>query len=109
MEAAEAGSCRTAARGVMSASGAVQPGPPGATVGPSPAATGSPATGPLFRPLSAEDEEQQPTEIESLCMNCYRNVSLGRGRPPRRAPRGSSDIQSADALKSFFPSLLLLP
>ncbi|TFK01987.1 obscurin [Platysternon megacephalum] len=29
--------------------------------------------GPLFRPLSAEDEEQQPDEIESLCMNCYRN------------------------------------
>ncbi|GAB1294164.1 Zinc finger protein ZPR1 [Apodemus speciosus] len=57
----------------MSASGAVQPGPPGAAVGPSPAAVGSPATGPLFRPLSAEDEEQQPTKIESLCMNCYRN------------------------------------
>lgn len=59
----------------MSASGAVQPGPPGpgAAVGPSPSAAGSPATGPLFRPLSAEDEEQQPTEIESLCMNCYRN------------------------------------
>lgn len=57
----------------MSASGAVQPGPPGAAVGPSPSAAGSPASGPLFRPLSAEDEEQQPTEIESLCMNCYRN------------------------------------
>lgn len=57
----------------MSASGAVQPGHPGAAVGPSPAADASPATGPLFRPLSAEDEEQQPTEIESLCMNCYRN------------------------------------
>ncbi|XP_053126260.1 zinc finger protein ZPR1 [Hemicordylus capensis] len=27
----------------------------------------------LFRPLSAEDEEQQPAEIESLCMACYRN------------------------------------
>lgn len=64
----------------MSASGAVQPGPPEAAVGPSPpAAAGSPATGPLFRPLSAEDEEQQPTEIESLCMNCYRNVSLRPG------------------------------
>ncbi|MEJ1275225.1 ZPR1 zinc finger [Cricetulus griseus] len=57
----------------MSASGAVQPGPPGAAVGPSSSAAGLPATGPLFRPLSAEDEEQQPTEIESLCMNCYRN------------------------------------
>ncbi|XP_074832968.1 zinc finger protein ZPR1 isoform X2 [Carettochelys insculpta] len=28
---------------------------------------------PVFRPLSAEDEEQQPAEIESLCMNCYCN------------------------------------
>uniref|UniRef100_A0A8I6GME8 Zinc finger protein ZPR1 n=1 Tax=Rattus norvegicus TaxID=10116 RepID=A0A8I6GME8_RAT len=57
----------------MSASGAVQPGPPGAAVGPSPTAAALSDTGPLFRPLSAEDEEQQPTEIESLCMNCYRN------------------------------------
>ncbi|XP_062450633.1 zinc finger protein ZPR1 [Rhea pennata] len=31
------------------------------------------AAGPLFRPLGAEDGEQQPAEIESLCMNCYRN------------------------------------
>ncbi|XP_067421995.1 zinc finger protein ZPR1 isoform X2 [Emydura macquarii macquarii] len=29
--------------------------------------------GPVFRPLSAEDEEQQPAEIESLCMSCHRN------------------------------------
>ncbi|XP_074018450.1 zinc finger protein ZPR1 [Numenius arquata] len=29
--------------------------------------------GPLFRPLSAEDGEQRPAEIESLCMNCFRN------------------------------------
>ncbi|XP_075765901.1 zinc finger protein ZPR1 [Pelodiscus sinensis] len=29
--------------------------------------------GPVFRPLSAEDEQQQPDEIESLCMSCYRN------------------------------------
>ncbi|XP_043937092.1 zinc finger protein ZPR1 [Protopterus annectens] len=29
---------------------------------------------PVFRELSAEDEEQQqPTSIESLCMNCYKN------------------------------------
>ncbi|KAM4704485.1 zinc finger protein ZPR1 [Rhinophrynus dorsalis] len=27
----------------------------------------------VFREISAEDEEQQPAEIESLCMNCYRN------------------------------------
>lgn len=100
----------------MSASGAVQPGPPGpgAAVGPSPSAAGSPATGPLFRPLSAEDEEQQPTEIESLCMNCYRNVSQGRGvwgwgtilpgtqRLPWRIGR-------TNEFHSFFPSLLLLP
>ncbi|KAM6432271.1 zinc finger protein ZPR1 isoform 1-T1 [Liasis olivaceus] len=26
----------------------------------------------LFRPLSADDEEQLPAEIESLCMACYR-------------------------------------
>uniref|UniRef100_A0A8D2AQ53 Zinc finger ZPR1-type domain-containing protein n=1 Tax=Sciurus vulgaris TaxID=55149 RepID=A0A8D2AQ53_SCIVU len=38
----------------MSASGAVEPGPRGL-------------------PPPTEDEEQQPTEIESLCMNCYRN------------------------------------
>ncbi|KAK2530423.1 zinc finger protein ZPR1 [Columba livia] len=28
---------------------------------------------PLFRPLSAEDGEQLPAEIESLCMNCFQN------------------------------------
>ncbi|KAM5132387.1 zinc finger protein ZPR1 [Mantella aurantiaca] len=27
----------------------------------------------VFRDISAEDEEQQPAEIESLCMNCYEN------------------------------------
>ncbi|XP_065508099.1 zinc finger protein ZPR1 [Caloenas nicobarica] len=27
----------------------------------------------LFRPLSAEDGEQRPAEIESLCMNCFQN------------------------------------
>ncbi|KAL9825987.1 LOW QUALITY PROTEIN: zinc finger protein ZPR1 [Geothlypis trichas] len=36
------------------------------------AAAAAPA-GALFRPLSAEDGEQQPAEIESLCMNCVRN------------------------------------
>nr|XP_031299490.1 zinc finger protein ZPR1 isoform X2 [Camelus dromedarius] len=56
----------------MSASGAVEPGPPGVAA-PSPAAARAPGPGHLFRPFSAEDEEQQPTEIESLCMNCYRN------------------------------------
>ncbi|XP_027858369.1 zinc finger protein ZPR1 [Xiphophorus couchianus] len=29
--------------------------------------------GNIFRELSADDEEWQPTEIESLCMNCYQN------------------------------------
>ncbi|KAM5245658.1 zinc finger protein ZPR1 [Ctenodactylus gundi] len=57
----------------MSASGAVEPGPVGPTGTPSSSAGRSSSTGPLFRPISAEDEEQQPTEIESLCMNCYRN------------------------------------
>ncbi|XP_012325879.2 zinc finger protein ZPR1 isoform X1 [Aotus nancymaae] len=57
----------------MAASGAVEPGPPGAAVAPSPVPAPPPAPSHLFRPISAEDEEQQPTEIESLCMNCYRN------------------------------------
>lgn len=42
------------------------------------AAAAAPA-GALFRPLSAEDGEQQPAEIESLCMNCFRNVRGPRG------------------------------
>uniref|UniRef100_A0A8C4FH00 Zinc finger protein 259 n=1 Tax=Catagonus wagneri TaxID=51154 RepID=A0A8C4FH00_9CETA len=53
----------------MAASGAVEAGPPGAAAAPSSAS----ARELLFRPISAEDEEMQPTEIESLCMNCYRN------------------------------------
>ncbi|KAK2101859.1 hypothetical protein P7K49_019526, partial [Saguinus oedipus] len=57
----------------MAASGAVEPGPPGAAVAPSPVLVPPSAPSYLFRPISAEDEEQQPTEIESLCMNCYRN------------------------------------
>lgn len=28
----------------------------------------------LFKPLAADDVEQEPTEIESLCMNCYKKV-----------------------------------
>lgn len=63
----------------MAARGAVEPGPPAAAVAPSPARAQAPAPEHLFRPISAEDEEQQPTEIESLCMNCYRNVRRGRG------------------------------
>ncbi|OWK17884.1 hypothetical protein Celaphus_00008939 [Cervus elaphus hippelaphus] len=57
----------------MSAGGAVEPGLPAAAAAPSPAPARDPGPGHLFRPISAEDEEQQPTEIESLCMNCYRN------------------------------------
>lgn len=64
----------------MSASGAVERGPAGVAAAPSPAPARAPAPGRLFRPISAEDEEQQPTEIESLCMNCYRNVSRSDGR-----------------------------
>ncbi|XP_040890872.1 zinc finger protein ZPR1 [Toxotes jaculatrix] len=29
--------------------------------------------GSVFKDISAEDEDGQPTEIESLCMNCYHN------------------------------------
>ncbi|XP_032283843.1 zinc finger protein ZPR1 [Phoca vitulina] len=57
----------------MAVSGPVEPGPPAAAAAPSPAAARDPAPEHLFRPFSAEDEEQQPTEIESLCMNCYCN------------------------------------
>uniref|UniRef100_A0A673UWH8 Zinc finger protein ZPR1 n=1 Tax=Suricata suricatta TaxID=37032 RepID=A0A673UWH8_SURSU len=57
----------------MAASGAVAPGTPAAPAAPPPSRAQAPAPEHLFRPLSAEDEEQQPTEIESLCMNCYRN------------------------------------
>lgn len=60
----------------MSAGGTVEPGPPGAAAAPSPA----PAPARVFRPFSAEDEGQQPTEIESLCMNCYRDVRRAGGR-----------------------------
>lgn len=78
----------------MSASGAVEPGPPGVAAAPSPAPARAPAAGRLFQPISAEDEEQQPTEIESLCMNCYRNVRRGGGRAGLRrlgAAPGVSD------------------
>ncbi|XP_046873982.1 zinc finger protein ZPR1 [Hypomesus transpacificus] len=29
--------------------------------------------GAVFRDINADDEDSQPTEIESLCMNCYKN------------------------------------
>ncbi|XP_041742311.1 zinc finger protein ZPR1 isoform X2 [Coregonus clupeaformis] len=29
--------------------------------------------GSVFKEISADDEDNQPTEIESLCMNCYQN------------------------------------
>uniref|UniRef100_A0A9J8D5E2 ZPR1 zinc finger n=2 Tax=Cyprinus carpio TaxID=7962 RepID=A0A9J8D5E2_CYPCA len=31
--------------------------------------------GAVFKDINAEDEDQQPTVIESLCMNCYENGS----------------------------------
>ena len=37
---------------------------------------------PVFKPLSAEDDSERPTEIESLCMECGENVGktgLGLG------------------------------
>uniref|UniRef100_A0A8C4XLA7 Zinc finger protein ZPR1 n=1 Tax=Falco tinnunculus TaxID=100819 RepID=A0A8C4XLA7_FALTI len=50
---------------------AIHRGAPGPSVPESPGAAA--AAGSLFRPLSAEDGEQRPAEIESLCMNCFRN------------------------------------
>lgn len=29
----------------------------------------------VFKDLNADDSEQGTTEIESCCMNCYKNVS----------------------------------
>ena len=29
----------------------------------------------VFKEISAEDDDMQPTIIESLCMNCYENVN----------------------------------
>ncbi|XP_048199847.1 zinc finger protein ZPR1 [Perognathus longimembris pacificus] len=55
----------------MAAGGALESAPPAAAAASAPAPAGPSTAGQLFRPLGAEDEEQQPTEIESLCMNCY--------------------------------------
>ena len=30
---------------------------------------------PLFRNLNADDEDQETTEIESCCMNCFQTVN----------------------------------
>ncbi|XP_042330769.1 zinc finger protein ZPR1 [Sceloporus undulatus] len=58
----------------MSAFRALDParGEPGGGSRAGAASSSSSAPGGLFRPLNAEDEEQQPTEIESLCMACFR-------------------------------------
>ncbi|XP_049634128.1 zinc finger protein ZPR1 [Suncus etruscus] len=58
----------------MAASEAVDPGLPGIPTGPAPPGSApAPLKKNFFQPINAEDEEQQPTEIESLCMNCYNN------------------------------------
>lgn len=31
---------------------------------------------PIFRDLAADDPDQEATEIESLCMNCEKNVNF---------------------------------
>ena len=38
----------------------------------------------MFKDLDA-DEEQEVTEIESLCMNCQENVSIKKSPPPTDA------------------------
>lgn len=64
----------------MAASEAVDPVLPGVPTVPAPPGSApAPLKKNFFQPINAEDEEQQPTEIESLCMNCYNNVSPGRG------------------------------
>jgi len=32
--------------------------------------------GGVFKDINADDEDQQPTVIESLCMNCYKDVHM---------------------------------
>uniref|UniRef100_A0A8V5H8E2 Zinc finger protein ZPR1 n=1 Tax=Melopsittacus undulatus TaxID=13146 RepID=A0A8V5H8E2_MELUD len=49
--------------------GPAQPGQPGAAQPVHPGAAAG--TGSVFRALSAEDGEQRPAEIESLCMKCF--------------------------------------
>lgn len=34
---------------------------------------------PVFRDLSGDDLDQECTEVESMCMNCHKNVSLKVG------------------------------
>uniref|UniRef100_A0A2K6NHL5 Zinc finger ZPR1-type domain-containing protein n=1 Tax=Rhinopithecus roxellana TaxID=61622 RepID=A0A2K6NHL5_RHIRO len=48
-------------------------GVPGLAIAPLPTPVSPPVLGHLFWPISTEDEEQHPTQIESLCMNCYGN------------------------------------
>lgn len=33
---------------------------------------------PIFRELAADDKEQEITEITSVCMNCYKDVSKNK-------------------------------
>ncbi len=39
------------------------------------AATAASSADPVFKTLSADDDDHQPTEIESLCVECGQNVS----------------------------------
>lgn len=38
--------------------------------------TGTKKSQPIFRELNADDSESEATVIESLCMNCGKNVSI---------------------------------
>uniref|UniRef100_A0A8C7E1V0 ZPR1 zinc finger n=1 Tax=Naja naja TaxID=35670 RepID=A0A8C7E1V0_NAJNA len=67
------------------------------------AAAGVAATGGPFRPLSADDEEQLPTELESLCMACFRRVRARRGA----APGGAAGLLWARRCRGSRPVLSL--
>jgi len=41
----------------------------------------------MFRDITADDDEPEIMEMESLCVNCEEQVMLGRGR------RGSSNLR----------------
>ena len=44
-------------------------------------------TDPVFKSLSAGDGSEQPTEIESLCMECGENVSKTASLYPKVASK----------------------
>uniref|UniRef100_A0A2K6DM11 Zinc finger ZPR1-type domain-containing protein n=1 Tax=Macaca nemestrina TaxID=9545 RepID=A0A2K6DM11_MACNE len=70
-------------------------GVPGSAVAPLPTPTSPPVLGHLFWPISAKDEEQHPTQIESLCINCYRNEIIVSSFSCHHCGWNNTEIRSA--------------